>query len=47
MIRLADRSLPADLFESAAVFAFLLVDRVGELVELSVECGIATQGDDG
>jgi hypothetical protein len=38
MIGVADRSLSADLFGSVAVFAFLLVDRVGELVEVYVEC---------
>lgn len=38
MIGAADRSLSADLFGSPAVFAFLLVDRVGELVEVGVEC---------
>lgn len=37
MIGVADRSLSADLFGSAPVFAFLLVDRVGELVEVCVE----------
>lgn len=38
MIGVADRSLSADLFGSVAAFAFLLVDRVGELVEVGVEC---------
>jgi len=37
MIGVAGRFLPAYLFGSVAVFVFLLVDRVGELVEVRVE----------
>jgi hypothetical protein len=37
MIGVADGYLSADLTGSAAVFAFLLVDRVGELAEVHVK----------